>query len=286
MGTNGGPSAYGTYDMHGNLREWSSDLCAWSNGNSSSDMNRSLFGYAWSSTAVCSTRNKAVDSYAGDTYISNTAGFRVFTIDNPYNLSNFVPVSDINNVSDTRDFNSGYAVGSVSYAYKISKYKVTNTEYVAFLNSVAVTDTNGLYVAEMGAVRGGISRSGSSGSYSYSVKTNYGNKPVNNVTWLNAARYCNWLHNNKPIGAQSSTTTEGGAYTIVLPLDPNGDNGDPVILPTANSGAKYRLPTSTEWWKAAYYAGGGTNSAYWEYATQSNTQPSAAGCNSSGVGPT
>ena len=34
------------------------------------------------------------------------------------------------------------------------------------------------------------------------------------------------------------------------------------------------LPTVNEWYKAAYYSGGGTNSAYWTYATQSNTTPS------------
>lgn len=289
VGTNGGPGAYGTYDMHGIVREWTSDLCSWSNGGNSSDITRSSFGYSYASSIACARRDNSMDSLAGDTYYSDSVGFRIVNapgfFDGSATSSNFVTVSDINNAPDTRDFSSENQVGSVSYSYRINKYKVTNTEYAVFLNSVAVNDANGLYVSEMSQVRGGINRSGSNGSYSYSVKTNYGNKPVNNVTWLNAARYCNWLHNNKPIGPQSSITTEGGAYTIVLPLDPNGDNGDPVILPTANSIARFRLPTSREWYKAAYYVGGGTSSGYWEYATQSNTLPSAAGCNELGVGP-
>ena len=34
------------------------------------------------------------------------------------------------------------------------------------------------------------------------------------------------------------------------------------------------LPTVNEWYKAAYYSGGGTNSTYWTYPTQSDTVPS------------
>jgi formylglycine-generating enzyme required for sulfatase activity len=45
----------------------------------------------------------------------------------------------------------------------------------------------------------------------------------------------------------------------------------------AHSGAgeaQYFLPSENEWYKAAYYAGGGTNAGYWKYATQSNVAPS------------
>lgn len=33
------------------------------------------------------------------------------------------------------------------------------------------------------------------------------------------------------------------------------------------------LPSEDEWYKAAYYKGGGTNAGYWEYATQSDNPP-------------
>jgi formylglycine-generating enzyme required for sulfatase activity len=277
VGTNGGPSAYGTYDMSGNAREWVGDLSPWFTVDS--NINRTIMGTSFQSVTACSFRDKTSDYVDAQSYYSNSLSFRVMTIDNPYSYNNFVTVSDINNNPDTEYYSSSYQIGSVSYVYKIGKYKVTNTEYVAFLNSIAATDTNSVYLSEMSAVRGGINRSGSSGSYSYSVKNNYGNKPVNNLTWFSALRYCNWLHNNKPTGAQSPSTTEDGAYTIVA-IDPE----DPQ-LPAANSGAKYRLPRTTEWWKAAYYAGGGTSSAYWDYATQSDNTPSGAGCNEFGVGP-
>ena len=37
--------------------------------------------------------------------------------------------------------------------------------------------------------------------------------------------------------------------------------------------AAYFLPTENEWYKAAYYSGGGTNSAYYTYPTKSNIAP-------------
>ena len=43
---------------------------------------------------------------------------------------------------------------------------------------------------------------------------------------------------------------------------------------TRNAGATYFIPSENEWYKAAYYKGGGTNAGYWTYPTQSNTAPS------------
>ena len=43
---------------------------------------------------------------------------------------------------------------------------------------------------------------------------------------------------------------------------------------TRNAGATYFIPSENEWYKAAYYKGGGTNAGYWLYPTQSNTAPS------------
>jgi formylglycine-generating enzyme len=39
-------------------------------------------------------------------------------------------------------------------------------------------------------------------------------------------------------------------------------------------GATYFIPSEDEWYKAAFYKGGGTNAGYWLYPTQSNTAPS------------
>jgi formylglycine-generating enzyme required for sulfatase activity len=175
---------------------------------------------------------------------------------NPLAISNFASVGDQANSADT----TGY--GAVNYSYQISKYQITQSQYVEFLNAVARTDTYGLYNTNMSGVRGGITRTLAFGTYTYAVKTNMGNKPINFVNWFSCARYCNWLHNGKPTGAQNASTTENGAYAI------SGTNA------TKLSGATYWIPTENEWYKAAYFSMNKSGSpGYWKYATQSDADP-------------
>jgi formylglycine-generating enzyme len=179
----------------------------------------------------------------------------------------WVMVGDPGNAADT----TGY--GAVANAFRIMKFEFTNAEYTDFLNAVAATDTYSLYNANMGSnARGGITRSGASGSHTYAVKTNMGDKPVNFVSWFDAARVANWLQNG-----QGSGSTETGAYTLV-----GGQTSG--TAPAANPGASYLLPTEDQWYKAAYYKGGGTNAGYWDYATQSDTAPTAVTADSTGIG--
>ena len=151
--------------------------------------------------------------------------------------------------------------GSVGYNYKIGKYEVTTAQYTAFLNAVAATDTYGLYT-------GNIQRSGSDGSYTYSVAADWANRPVNSISYWDACRFANWLHNGQPTGLQRWLTTEDGAYTI------HGYNSTDGRTIQRNAGAKWFLPSEDEWYKAAYYKGGGTNVGYWDYPTQSDSVPS------------
>ncbi len=178
-----------------------------------------------------------------------------------------VPVGDIGNAPDTRYETPGY--GSVSYPYNIGKYEVTAGQYTEFLNKVAATDTYQLYDPGMANTEygSGISRSGSSGSYMYSVHASFVNRPVGYVSYWDACRFANWLHNGQPTGAQGAGTTETGAYTL------NGYNGTDGRTIQRNPGARWALPSEDEWYKAAYYKGGSTNAGYWDYPTRSNTAP-------------
>jgi formylglycine-generating enzyme len=91
------------------------------------------------------------------------------------------------------------------------------------------------------------------------------------VSWFDAARFCNWLHNGRPTGGQDATTTERGAYTL-----DGATNGLSIVL---NRGAKFWIPSEDEWYKAAYYhpAGrGGDVDNYWIYPMRSNAVPSNA----------
>jgi len=265
VGSNGGPSFYGTYDQSGNVWDWTETVA--SNVQSS----RRMRGGGWSFV----TGVTSVSGGSGEPSVEGgDIGFRLSSLLNPLNLSYFVNVGDVGNSNDP---NTGNLYGDVNYIYQIAQYPVTNCEYVQFLNAVASTDTYGLYNTAMDInARGGITRSGSSGSYTYTVKTNMGNKPVVLVSWFDCARYCNWLHNGKPTGPQNSSTTEDGAYTL------NGATTGVDI--TRNVNANYYIPTENEWYKAAYYKGGGTNTGYWLHATQSDTLPTPVNASSVGDG--
>ena len=176
-----------------------------------------------------------------------------------------VNVGNAGNISDPLT-----GLGSVGYDYRIGKREVTLFEYAVFLNATAATDSYGLYNPSMGSdlVNAGIIRSGVPGSYSYAV-AGTGDRPVKYVSWLDAVRFANWLHNNQPTGLQSASTTEAGAYTL------NGSMGGAFMV-ARNSGAQFWVPSENEWYKAAYHqpaSQGGDSDDYWHYPTQSNTSP-------------
>jgi formylglycine-generating enzyme required for sulfatase activity len=152
--------------------------------------------------------------------------------------------------------------------YQIGKYEITADEYAAFLNAVAQDDPHELYRPSMGVTTdgGGIRRSGEPGNYQYETIPELSRYPVNGIDIWRAARFANWLHNGQPVGSQGPATTEDGAYTLSAEaIEANSW--------TRNAGARYFLPNVDEWYKAAFYKGGGVDAGYWEYPTASDTVP-------------
>ena len=213
----------------------------------------------------------------------------VFNMPSGQTSLKFVTVGDPNNPPS-----QVWPYGSIGYVYDMGKCDVTIGQYCQFLNAVAATDTYALYNSNMALGAGlgcptvGIAQSGSPGSYTYSVSynsaawstyaTNYpslypsasaaaNDCPAYSVNWGEAARFCNWLQNGQPTGPEGVGTTETGAYTL------DGDTSN-LLTETRDAGAKYFLPTETEWFKAAYFSP--STGAYWTYPTQSNTVPSNA----------
>jgi formylglycine-generating enzyme required for sulfatase activity len=173
----------------------------------------------------------------------------------------WVTVGGAGNACDTQ---SQGCFGAVAQSYRISRTEVTNAQYAEFLNAKAVSNNaNALYNTSMGSgFAGGITRSGSPGSYTYSAIAGRENKPVNYVSFYDSLRFSNWLNNG-----QGSGDTETGAYTITyLGIQNNSI--------TRNSGANIFLPSEDEWYKAAYYDA--VTTSYFDYPAGSNTQTTCA----------
>ena len=183
--------------------------------------------------------------------LAASSAFAVIVIETSY-------VGDEGNKAD-----SSNNYGAVNYGYNVGTYEVTNSQYVSFLNAKAATDTHALYNTNMnGNSHGGISRSGSSGSFSYSVKSGFDDEPVNYVSFWDAARFTNYL---------TTGDTESGVYdlTNASAITNNTVTRDA----TAWSAGGVAVASEDEWYKAAYYdptlnsgAGG-----YWDYAHQSDS---------------
>jgi formylglycine-generating enzyme required for sulfatase activity len=198
----------------------------------------------------------------------------------------WVEVGNPGNAADPLNAGDIPGIGAVEYGYSISKHPVTNNQYAEFLNAVAASDTGAigqLWIEAMGSdPRGGITRSGAPGSYTYAVKQDMGDKPVNLVSFLSAMRFVNWLHNGQPTGGQDASTTEAGAYGINVGDEP--DTGDGLSEVRA-ANARYFIPSENEWYKAAYHqpaADGGDSDDYWLYSTASNSIPTQAMASANG----
>jgi formylglycine-generating enzyme required for sulfatase activity len=280
-------SYYGTYDQGGNIYEW---IDTPGNGK----QGRLRGGFWMSNRADLSY----VDYYnTSPSYAFNGSGFRLAsstrreskpnpstpsidldrlalgsttsTAKRKTTLIADMPMMTIGNPGNKPDGRTGS--GSVDYVYSIGKYEVTIQQYTDFLNAVARSDPYQLYNSNMATDLNiaGISRSGSQGAYRYSVigpagvnpegASSPGNRPIAYVSWFDAARFANWMHNGRGQG-----NTETGAYTL------NGATSGKAV--SANAGARFSIPTPDEWYKAAYYSPNldGGKGGYYVFPTQRN----------------
>jgi len=160
---------------------------------------------------------------------------------------NFVPIGSPSNVADTTG--SPNPVGSVAYDYSIGKFEV-NEDMITKYNAGFGT-ANGLAI----------------------TKDTLGtNKPATSVSWNEATRFTNWMNTSTGGFAAYKFTTSGVNANIALwtpaeTLDYNAAN------PFRSLRANYVLPNHDEWYKAAYFDP--TTNTYYDYATGSNTAPTA-----------
>ena len=146
----------------------------------------------------------------------------------------FVTIGNAGNAADTGGTPGS---GAVSSNYRIGKYEVTATQWQT-INTAA-----------------GI---GNSGTWS-------GNQPVAEISWYDAAQFCNYL-------------TSGNKYSGAYQFDISGNFlSIDRVSSISTYGTTYVIPTEDEWYKAAYYKPNA--SGYSLYANGTNTAP-VAGVNS------
>ncbi len=155
-------------------------------------------------------------------------------------------------------------LGSVAYPYYVDAYETTNEKWVEFLNAVDPTGANalGLYdVQQSSSSSGGILLDPvAAPGQKYAAKPFYSRLPVNFVSWLDAARYANWLENGRFAGAD----TEAGSYD----LNASGP---------AYSTGDFALPSANEWYKAAYDQ---PFTSFWSLYPGASSIPDPANCDS------
>ena len=100
---------------------------------------------------------------------------------------------------------------------------------------------------------GGIENTGTVDGARYIAQAGREQNPVTYVSFFDAMRFVNWLHNG-----QGSGDTESGVYTIVNGLDEE-----------RSADAKFWIPSEDEWYKAAYYDP--MSGVYYDYPTGTDT---------------
>jgi formylglycine-generating enzyme required for sulfatase activity len=108
-------------------------------------------------------------------------------------------------------------------------------------------------------------RSAGVGGLSYSFFSTTANKPAAGITWWQAAKFVNWL--NTSTGGQEAYKFGSSGYIELWSQTESGYNPNNLFR---NSNAKYFLPSTDEWYKAAYGSPSGT---WYNYPTGSDTAP-------------
>lgn len=176
-------------------------------------------------------------------------GANAFTMD-------FVTIGNPGNAPDTTG--SPNPAGSVGYVFQMGTFEVSRD---------MVTKANN--AGNLGISLADMATSGSNGV----------NRPATGVSWNEAARFVNWLNESSGFSAaykfSTQPTKNGYVPNESLTLWQAGDAGYNAANPYRNSNAHYFLPSTDEWYKAAYYNPG--NNTYFDYPTGSNGLPGGWG---------
>jgi len=149
---------------------------------------------------------------------------------------------------------SPYEVGSVSYTYNIGKYEI-NRDMVLKANQLG----------GLGITLGDLTYKGGNGS----------NRPATSIDFLEAARFVNWL--NTSTGSQAAYKFDTNGNLQLWASNDLGYNSNNLLR---NSYATFWLPSSDEWYKAAF---GSPSGIWFNYANGSDAAPEAVSSGNQGA---
>ncbi len=172
------------------------------------------------------------------------SGENAFSID-------FVNVGNAGNADDSGAGGGIYSSpsGGVGYDYRVSTYEISQD---------AITKATNL------------------GMTNVTAGAHAGNRPAANISWFEAAAFVNWLNTSQGLQAAYNLTFSGTWSLTVWGESDRATTGvDSGTNPYRHKNAFYVLPSEDEWYKAAFHQNTGVNANYWDYATGSNSTPTA-----------
>jgi hypothetical protein len=174
------------------------------------------------------------------------------------------------------------ARGAVGYEFRLSRTEITASQWLPFVEAYAPhwkgtpSDPSLTSWSILPTPKGG-----------YAIIPGQENFPVE-MSWRIAARYCNWLHNGRAVGAWAF---ENGAYDTST-FTQNPKTGQLNDQHTRNPDAKFWIPSLDEWFKGVYYDPdryGPKEEGYWlnpggRNETLLSGPPGAGGETNAGIG--
>ena len=144
--------------------------------------------------------------------------------------------------------------GSVDYTYNIGKYEVSRD---------IITKANA--EGNLGITLYDMTSYGGNGVY----------KPATGISWYQAAQFVNWL--NTSTGGTAAYKFDASGNFQMWSSSDAGYNANNLFR---NSLAKFFLPSTDEWYKAAY---GSPNGTWYNYPTGSDSKPAAVAGGTTGA---
>ncbi|MEO1585236.1 MAG: SUMF1/EgtB/PvdO family nonheme iron enzyme [Planctomycetota bacterium] len=159
--------------------------------------------------------------------------------------------------------------GAVNYEYRIARFETRTSQFIEFMNVIGSIDPNraSIVAPTFWGASGSFQPDGTVRFTQFSEES--GDYPVVGISWRLAARYANWLHNDK---AATADAINFGAYdTTTFESDP--DTGDLLDQVSRSPDARYWIPSLDEWFKAAHYdpnRNGPGEGGYWDFPNGNN----------------